>query len=198
MTDHAPISQPSSRWRSLWTRFRRNRQAVSAVEFALLLPLMITLYIGGTEVGQAISIYRKVGRTAYVLGDLVAQVSTLTGTDMDSILDASTAVMSPYAASGAQMVISGVNYDGTNMTVAWSRARNTGAWTVNARPPSTVTIPTSVQVAGQQIVVAYVKYTYSTGFSAIMQDMWGTTSINLSDIVFLRPRLSTTITCNGC
>ena len=187
-----------SHLRRRWLRFCRDRRAVSAVEFALLLPLMLTLYIGGTEVGQAISIYRKVGRTAYVLGDLVAQVSSLNATDMSNVLDASTAVMSPYAASGANMIVSGVNYDGTKMTVAWSSARNTTPWTVNAAPPSTVTIPNTILTAGQQIVVSYVSYSYSTGFSNIMKDMWGSDTIVLSDVVFLRPRLSSSITCTGC
>jgi len=36
----------------LFARFAQDRRGVSAVEFAMLLPLMITLYLGAVEVSQ--------------------------------------------------------------------------------------------------------------------------------------------------
>ena len=36
-------------------RLLRDKRGVSAVEFAMLLPLMVTLYLGGVEVSQAIA-----------------------------------------------------------------------------------------------------------------------------------------------
>ena len=41
-------------------RLLRDERGVSAVEFAMLLPLMVTLYLGGVEVSQAIAVDRKV------------------------------------------------------------------------------------------------------------------------------------------
>ena len=55
-------------------RIAADRRAVSAVEFALLLPLMLTLFIGGNEVSQAMTIYRKISRTGSTLGDLAASI----------------------------------------------------------------------------------------------------------------------------
>ena len=41
-------------------RLLRDKRGISAVEFAMLLPLMVTLYLGGVEVSQAVAIDRKV------------------------------------------------------------------------------------------------------------------------------------------
>ena len=54
-------------------RLASDRQGASAIEFAILLPLMVTLYISGFEISQAVSIYRKVTIIAHTVADLVAQ-----------------------------------------------------------------------------------------------------------------------------
>ena len=50
-------------------RFKSDENAVAAVEFALILPLLIVLYIGTAELTQAISVNRKVTHLASSLAD---------------------------------------------------------------------------------------------------------------------------------
>ena len=57
--------------RRLW-RLIGDERGVSAVEFALLLPLMLTLYLGAVEVSQGIRADRKVTLTARTIVDLVS------------------------------------------------------------------------------------------------------------------------------
>jgi Flp pilus assembly protein TadG len=174
----------------------RDRRAVAAVEFALLLPLMITLFVGGNEISQALAIFRKVGHTSSTLGDLVAQVSTLSVADLTDILAASSSVMTPYSASSAMLVVSAVKYTtAKGYRVCWSRAQNDTAWTVGAAPPTTM--PTGIVTDGQEVIVTRVKYSYSSAFSAIMTDIWGSGSIVLSDVSYFRPRVSTTVVYNS-
>ena len=171
----------------------RDRRAVSAVEFAVLLPVMLLLFIAGNELSQALTIYRKVSHTGSAIGDLVSQVSSITGAEMNNILAASTSVMTPYSASGVKLVVSTVNYTTANgFKTSWSVAQNASAWAANAPPP--VTIPSGLVTDGQQLVVTKVEYVYTSTFSTFMQDILGGSSITLSDISYLRPRISTTIT----
>ena len=62
----------SLRWRL--SGCAHDERGVSAVEFALLLPLMVTLYLGGVEVSQGLTIDRKVTLVARTVADLAAQV----------------------------------------------------------------------------------------------------------------------------
>ena len=173
-------------------RFVRDRRAVSAVEFALLLPVLLTLFIAGNELSQALTIYRKVSHTANALGDLVSQVATISSSEMTNILAATTAIMTPYSASGVKLVVSAVNYSASGgFKTAWSVGQNASPWTSNSTPP--ITIPSGLVSDGQQLVVTQVQYTYTSTFSTFMQDILGGTSITLADVAYLRPRVSTTV-----
>lgn len=184
---------PSSpRLSGLLSRLRRDRRAVAAVEFALLLPLLLMLFIAGSEISLALTIYRKVGHTGATLGDLTSQDSAISTTEMTAILAASGAVMTPYDSTNLKIVISAVDLNGTTYKVAWSAAQNDTAWTAGATPP--ITIPTGLISSGQEIIVTQVKYTYTSMASTFMKDIWGSSSVTLSDLSYFRPRISTTIT----
>ena len=76
--------------------FARNRSGASAIEFALLAPLMIGLYIGCVEISEGVAAYRKVTLTAGALANLTSQVTGISAVDKDNILQASIAIMEPY------------------------------------------------------------------------------------------------------
>ena len=59
--------------RRRFLRFGRDRRGVSAVEFALLAPIMIGLYLSGVEISEGISIDRKVTLTAGAMANLASQ-----------------------------------------------------------------------------------------------------------------------------
>ena len=80
----------------LVARFAQDKRGVSAVEFAMLLPLMITLYLGSVEVSQGIAIDRKVTLTTRTVADLASQVSSINNADMTNLLNASASVITPY------------------------------------------------------------------------------------------------------
>ena len=76
-------------------RFAGDRRGVSAVEFALLAPMMIALYLGCVEVSDGVSADRKVSLTASTVANLTSQVSSITNADMTNILNASSAIIAP-------------------------------------------------------------------------------------------------------
>src|SRR4030081_1719445 len=124
--------------------------AVWAIEFALLLPLMITLYLGGVEVSQAVSADRKTTLVAHTVGDLTAQASNVTTADMTNVLNASTAVAYPSAAANLTVTVSSVciNSTGTVATIAWSKTLH---GTVRSGTVTSL-IPSALMVASTSLV----------------------------------------------
>ncbi len=168
-----------------FARIARDVRAVSAVEFALILPLMVTLFLGGTELSQGISVKRKMVLANRTVADLVSQDSSITNAEMTSIFSASAAVVAPYAAANLKLVVSGVNIDAGGVAkVAWSDPYQATARTVG----STVTLPAGLNIPSTWLVFAEATYNYTppVGYTIV-----GT--LALTDTMYLRPRLTTTI-----
>ena len=164
----------------LLRRFGGDRRGVSAVEFAILAPVMVALYLGMVEVSDGIGADRKVSLTASTLANLTAQFTTISSGDMGNILDASSAIISPYSASHLSLTVTCINIDNNkNVTVKWSVARNTTALS------GAITIPADLQVPGTQLILAKASYAYTpiVGYTI-------TGTLNLSDRMYMAPRIS--------
>src|SRR6476620_2591685 len=132
-----------------------DERGVSAVEFAMLLPLMLSLYLGSVEVSQGIGADRKVTLTARTICDLVSQVSSIGTADMTNALSASSAVMAPFPTTNLQVTVSSVKIDSTGKaTVVWSDSLNGTAHTTGAA----VTLPAALNVANTSLIWSEVQY----------------------------------------
>jgi Flp pilus assembly protein TadG len=164
---------------NLMRRFGRDRRGVSAVEFALVAPVMIGLYFGVVEVSDGVGVDRKVSLTTAALANLTAQVATISSSDMTNILDASSAIISPYDKSKLKITVTCINIDSTKKATAmWSVTRN------GASNSGTMTVPTALAVAGTQLVLAEASYAYTP---IVGSNITGT--INLSDKMYMSPRM---------
>src|SRR5438105_12672929 len=94
-----------------FARFGQDERGVSSVEFAMLLPLMVTLYLGAVEISQGVGIDRKVTLTTRTVADLASQVSSISNTDMTNLLAASSSVIVPYDTSKLKVTVSRVDID---------------------------------------------------------------------------------------
>ena len=174
--------------------FATDQRGVSAVEFAILLPLMLTMYLGGVEISQAVSADRKTTLVAHTIGDLTAQASNVTTADMTNVLNAGAAVAYPFPASNLKETVTAVCIDasGTIATVLWSKTLNGTARTGVV----TSSIPTALMVANTSLIWGEASYLYRPTIG------WTITgTLTLSDKFFLRPRLSSSVTldaANGC
>jgi Flp pilus assembly protein TadG len=88
-----------------WRRFRRDHKGLAAVEFALILPVMITLFFGIVELSMALAARADVTNMASIAADLVAQESSMTAQDMSNVFAASSAILYPYSTTPATITV---------------------------------------------------------------------------------------------
>ena len=182
------------RFRSFATRavgLARQDSGLAAVEFALILPILVVLWFGGVELTQALSVDRRLNNLASSLGDLVARSKIVTTADVDLIFDVAPGAMYPFCkteaacnAAGLGMRITAVNMNGAGTaTVAWSRGQGKTPYSTGQNMNSVV--PATLRVADTSIIVAEVYYTYSPAVGYVL-----TGDVALEDRMFFVPRLS--------
>lgn len=173
-------------------RLRANRSGTALIEFALVLPVALTLYYGTLQLQDAIACNRKVTIATRALADLVAQNLTgdTTAAAVDSVLGASTQVLAPYPAAPATMRVTQVMTDASNRTfVQWSRARGG----LSLAKGTQVTIPAQMRIPGTYFLLSEVTYGYTPPvfFGELA-------AVRLADSLYMLPRNSTKIDCGDC
>jgi Flp pilus assembly protein TadG len=167
-------------------RFSEDRRGMSAVEFAMLLPLMMTLYLGSAEISQGISIDRKVTLTARALADLASQPTNITNADMTNILNAASAIIAPYSVSKLKATVSELSIDSNGKaTVVWSDTYQGTARSVG----QVVTLPTALAVPNTSLIFGEVQYSYKPTIGYVV-----TGTLTLKDQMYMRPRQANTVT----
>ena len=172
--------------RAALKRFRRDKKGVSAIEFALVLPVMITIYFGTNEISDMLMVDRKAATLASTAADLVAQDTEITNSEIADVFAATEALIQPYPTGTVTIVISSVVADANGVAkVAWSDGFNAGARAVN----STVTLPAGLIAPLESVIMAETGYTYD---SATAQFLTGS-GYTLTDTFYLKPRRSLTV-----
>ncbi|WP_296576790.1 TadE/TadG family type IV pilus assembly protein [Phreatobacter sp.] len=167
---------------------RRDSRGVSAVEFALVLPLMVTLFLATVETTQGLQADRKVSLASRALSDLASQATVISNTEMSNIMDATADIIAPFAIANAQIIVTGIQTDILGVSRAvWSDARNASRYTCG----QTMTVPAELKPAiGTTgfLVLAEVKYTYTPTVAYLISG-----SILLSDRLYTRPRIGESV-----
>ena len=158
----------------------RDCRGIAAVEFAVIVPLMLTMFFGTLEFSSGVAVDRKMTLVARTLSDLTSQSTTVTDLDLTNFTTAGKAILTPYSATPLFSTITSLYIDATTSVarVQWSKGsspRTAG---------STVTIPSQLQVPGTYLIMAEVNYRYVPTIGYVMAP----TGVPLSDVSYTRPR----------
>jgi Flp pilus assembly protein TadG len=168
-----------------------DRRGVAAVEFALLVPVLLLLYFGVVELTQGFMTQERAAHTASTIGDLTAQSSTIDQAEIGDIFSLGDTIMYPYPTTSLEMRISSLVADANgNVTVAWSEGQGMAAL---GKGSSVSNLPANVIAANESVILAESDYTYTSVFGQIMP-----TPVVFKETYYLRPRASATVNCTDC
>ncbi|MCA0000652.1 MULTISPECIES: TadE/TadG family type IV pilus assembly protein [unclassified Mesorhizobium] len=196
----------AGRW-GKWVGFIRDRRGIAAVEFALIVPILLIMYFITMEASQAIETSKKVSRIGSMVADLVTQQPTIVKADLDAIMKIGTSTLQPYNRSKPDITITAIQVTTDTpprVNVVWSRKVVNGAYSIGTALPATTTVPATLRVAGTFLIRVESKLGYKPiiTWSADSSQTAGLTTvfnnISMGETYYLRPRRSLTIPCGDC
>ena len=192
-------------------KFSTDADAVAAIEFAIVAPFMLLLYVGGIELANGMAINFKVSATAHAVADMVTQNTSLSVAQMQNILTGATAIMAPYPVTGSgsssllSVTVSEISSDTSgNLTLRWSQSYNGTTFGSGRTSLTGLTVPTSLngtvgnannpnnQNDQVSFILSEVSYAYTPNLGFAI-----TGTVNLKDTDWLFPRCSTNSPANS-
>jgi Flp pilus assembly protein TadG len=179
---------------SLLQRFWRDRSGVSAVEFAILLPVMLLFVAGAVDVNEGLTVHRKIRQISSIVVDLVSQSDKLTQSEVSTILAGAAKILEPYPNKNLSIVLSVIDVKNKKkQKVAWSFAFHGTALAVGAK----LDVPDELTDKHVQLVRAEVTFSFSTMFSGYLAPIIGRDGYRMTDVMYQRPRVSEEIKLQG-
>jgi Flp pilus assembly protein TadG len=174
--------------------FHRHESGVSAVEFALLLPVMVLIYIGVADLARGVEANRKVNRVASVVGDLVSRQISVQPVQLDDIFNVGKTIMFPSQAAPAIKITflqleKTNNANQFNARVVWSRS--TGSLVAD-KPKTILQIPSDLRMELVNYIRVEAQYNYIPLTNYVIP------TIPMSEVYYISPRYTNIIPCTGC
>jgi Flp pilus assembly protein TadG len=175
--------------RSLFRRLAGDQRGVSAVEFALIAPIMIFFYFGLAEFCQGFMAQKRMGHAAAMAADLVAQQETVNRRSIEDVFDIGMVIMRPFSATPLKQRVSSITLTDGVARVDWSHGEGEGM------TPRTgvVTIPEGLIAEGESLIMSEATYDYESPVDYVLEGV-----TQFSHTYYLRPRVVERITCSNC
>lgn len=189
----------------LCRRFAMDRQGIGAIEFAIIAPVLLMLYIGALELTMGLSVAKRASRATGTIADIITQQSSpilktapqgSTVVSLDTMPNVAAAILAPYGATGLTLKISGITIDASsNATISWSWAQD---GTTPYAKGSAVAVPTDLGQAGtflvrSELTIPYKMFSFGPDFLPASYNQ-----ISISRQYYYRLRTGSDLACTGC
>lgn len=195
MTENRRPTGLSSRFLMRLRRLGRDRNGVGAVEFAIVAPVLLMVYIGAFELSIGFTMSRKVARASSTVADIFSQASTLTAAEVDGAEAIARSILAPFEGVELSYKITGIKVVGGIGVVAWSRDQDKKKPYLPLLP---VSIPSGIApdtgfIIRTEMVVPHELLLFAPG---LLPSEYKT--VNLTRTSYFLQRSGDGITCSGC
>ena len=163
----------------------RCRRGVAAVEAALSIPILITMFVGMVELTAYIEAHRKALTAAQTVADLVAQESSISDATLADIRLAADAIMNPLATDTVSVTIASVGFDEQGDSDLLWEDKEAGGSSVS------ITDADGLGSPNESVIVVKMSYEYNSPFGFMFE------SESFENDAFARPRITRRIALNG-
>lgn len=172
-------------------RFIRDRRGVAAVEFALIAPVLILLYMGLAEVTMALMADRRAGHATAVVADLIAQDTLTTKAELGDTFAIAEEILAPFAGSGMSARVTAIRADANGTPkVVWSYGKGLSAYgkggTVNG-------LPDDLMEPFDTLIMSEMNYSYNSAIKYALPN-----AMVFKEKYYLRPRKLDMVNCTDC
>jgi len=176
-------------------RFNKECRGTSAIEFALIFPVLLIVYFGLIEISNSLEVKRKVENSANLTGMLVAQAEIVNDAYLANVFEASQMAFEPLDVTPLKVVVTSVERvfeDGDWINkVIWSTAYGSG---VSPRDvDSELDPPGDILGNNRGIILTEVEYDYSNIFAQTMFNNYFPTDLTFTRTFWTHPRYVATI-----
>jgi Flp pilus assembly protein TadG len=171
-----------------------DRSGTAIVEFALLLPGLLTLFIGSYETSSLLLAYLKLESAAESAADLVSQTAVnkvLQSSDFTNITNAVMQLMTPFSTSGTSLKVAyaSVTYSTGSPVIDWhTEVNGATAISMSNLPNGASAATLGANGSTDSVVVVRLTYAYSSPVSYVLN-----TNYTLNESAFTRPRYVTCV-----
>lgn len=167
-----------TRFFKLTRKANRRDDGVVMVEFALILPILLILFIGLVEFTQAFSVYRRLAATTGAISDLVSQEVTVDNAFLADAVTLADELMKPHGTAPMQLAVVSVIADENNVTtVDWTYPA--GVYAQGAA----YTLPdAALTAANTSMIVTEASYNFTPTVSKFLG------AFEINETAFFRPR----------
>lgn len=156
-----------------------DERGMSAIEFALIFPVVFVLHIAAAEALQVYEAQRAVSHIAATMADVTAQNRSVSTAELDDIMAASVAMIHPFPKVSLQQRVSSLSANAQGVVgTDWTAKKDF----TQAGNPS---IPDGYLTANESVIVTDVIYDYKPKFGLFLPD-----TIRMVRHAYVRPRLS--------
>ena len=178
--------------------FTTDRSGAAAIEFVLIVPILVGMYFMLNETANGMRAARKTTMVARVMADLATRKTDITDGDKTNIFAAAAPIVSPFGSAPQGYRLTSIRFDASgNGYVTWSEVSGAtiGAPYASCTPAQgvgAIAVPAGLKVPNSSVVLAEALLRYRPYIG------WNITGeIDLKDQLYMRPRTSDFVSRNG-